>query len=156
MTMSTDERAFIEVPHRLREDMALSAYRGAIDSLLGRPDADEPRPDWPEVYDRHLRWIGYFQHERIVHLLVTLFFGLFTLLTAIGILLSPAGEAMATWPGFLLGGFFLIMLIAYLRHYYRLENGVQALYRQSDKIRERVLADRCAAASGDPAPRFTL
>jgi len=71
--------------------------------------------------------IGFFQHERLVHLIVTLTFAVFTMLSFFGCM---------AWPGistFLLLGLLLVLLIPYIRHYFVLENGVQKLYEYYDK-----------------------
>ena len=61
--------------------------------------------------------ISFFQHERLVHLIVTVIFALLTMLAIVGTLI-----------------FLLILLIPYIRHYYILENGVQKLYQYYDKL----------------------
>lgn len=71
---------------------------------------------------------GFFQHERLVHLIVTVFFALFTI---IAILLTIfTGEMAAA----VLSGAFFVLLVPYIAHYYFLENGVQKLYTYYDKI----------------------
>ena len=70
--------------------------------------------------------ILYFQHERLIHLLVTLFYALFTLCF---IFLS------IIFPGFLVPCFIvIIILIFYVLHYFFLENAVQYLYKLYDRI----------------------
>lgn len=72
--------------------------------------------------------IGFFQHERLIHLIVTMTFALLTLMPVI------AGFA---WPGviwFIMIGLFLALLIPYIRHYFILENGVQKLYGYYDRL----------------------
>lgn len=74
--------------------------------------------------------IGFFQHERLIHLIVTITFALLTVLSIFG---------SFAWPGVsmpLLTGLFLVMLIPYIGHYYYLENGVQKLYAYYDKVRK--------------------
>ena len=69
-----------------------------------------------------LTWIEFFQHERLVHLIVTFF-------TGIGAILFLLGALYFEMLGLLL--LFLITLclfIPYIFHYYYLENGVQQLY----------------------------
>jgi len=75
--------------------------------------------------------IGFLSHERLIHLLVTLSFALFTLLTAmsLGTADNPAMYALL----FLL----LCLLIPYIRHYFLLENGVQRLYGIADLLLPR-------------------
>ena len=70
--------------------------------------------------------IIYFQHERLIHLLVTLFYALFALCFLALSLLSPI---------FLIIFFILlIFLIFYVKHYFFLENAVQYIYTLYDKI----------------------
>ncbi len=71
---------------------------------------------------------GFFQHERLIHLIVTVFFALFTI-TAI-VLTVFTGEMTAA----VLSGAFFVLLVPYIAHYYFLENGVQKLYSYYDKI----------------------
>lgn len=74
--------------------------------------------------------IGFFQHERLVHLIVTM---TFALLTVISLGLTMAKIYLL--PLFVL---FLALEVPYVFHYYRLENGVQHLqnlYREAEKKR---------------------
>lgn len=72
--------------------------------------------------------IGFFQHERLIHLIVTVFFALFTIIAIL--LMVFTGEVAAA----ALSIAFLSLLIPYIAHYYILENGVQKLYTYYDKI----------------------
>ncbi|MDR0955780.1 MAG: hypothetical protein LBM73_01480 [Candidatus Nomurabacteria bacterium] len=84
-----------------------------------------------------------FQHERLIHLIVTLFFA--------GLMLSSwalAGFTTITaddlhsliWPADLLALILTILEAAYIRHYFRLENRTQKLYRHTKKLREILAA----------------
>jgi len=84
--------------------------------------------DWKKLSKLHERKIKYLQHERLIHLLVTLFIALFTLLT---IFFTIATER---WIFGLVALLFVILLIPYLFHYRSLENGIQRLYELSEKI----------------------
>lgn len=75
-----------------------------------------------------LKRIGLYQHERLIHLLVTLAFAVFFLL-ALFMFLVNGGIGLL-----ILAALFLILLIPYIRHYYFLENSVQELYRIYYKI----------------------
>lgn len=97
--------------------------------------------DWASLAEYHRHRIGRFQHERIAHLLVMLFVGLFTLLSFF-VFMSHPDRGMG-----LLVLLFLVLLIAYIAHYFRLENGVQRLYRLADEIERR----EGEASSQDPA-----
>lgn len=75
--------------------------------------------------------IGFLQHERLVHLLVTLFMALFLIIIILVGLFYPSIYFLIT------GSILLILLVFYLRHYYALENGVQKLYRLDREIEKR-------------------
>lgn len=76
--------------------------------------------------------IRFFAHERLAHLLVTLFFAL---LLVLGILFFHAFPSI---PVFLLSVAFLALLVPYIRHYYILENGTQRLYALYDELNRKV------------------
>lgn len=104
-------------------------YRKYMDELLLREDAD-----WERVRREHLVQVGFFQHERLIHLIVTVFFALFAVL-AVGMAflqMAQGTEGAGNWL-FVVAAF-LVLLIPYVRHYYILENEVQKMYRQYDEI----------------------
>lgn len=74
--------------------------------------------------------IGFFQHERLIHLIVTVLFALMTILVFL-----VAVTNFELWTGVLLA-LLLVLLIPYIKHYYLLENGTQKLYRFYDKMEE--------------------
>lgn len=74
--------------------------------------------------------IGFFQHERLIHLIVTVLFALMTILVFL-----LAVTNFAPWTGVLLL-LLLMLLIPYIRHYWLLENGTQKLYQYYDKLEE--------------------
>lgn len=76
----------------------------------------------------HRIQIGFVQHERLAHLLVTLSFGLFFLLSVF------TAAALNRLEILILGLLFLGLLIPYIIHYYKLENGVQRWYRLYTEI----------------------
>ena len=78
--------------------------------------------------EEHLVQIGFFQHERLVHLIVTV---TFALLEMLAILLSVTADSLFS---LLLPIVILILLIPYIRHYYILENEVQKMYAQYDRM----------------------
>jgi len=77
-------------------------------------------------HDKQISWI---QHERLVHLMTMLFVCLFFLL-AFGFTMVHF-----TLPYLLLTALLLVLSVAYILHYYRLENSVQRWYVLSNKIR---------------------
>ncbi|MBQ9519018.1 MAG: hypothetical protein IJR59_03900 [Firmicutes bacterium] len=74
------------------------------------------------------RWIGYIQHERFIHLVVTMFFGLFAMLTLMIIFMTGILTTIAALA------ILVITLGFYVRHYFILENKTQYLYDLYDKI----------------------
>ncbi len=73
--------------------------------------------------------IGFFQHERLIHLIVTVLFAILTVLAILAVVFAPQLSLL------LLTVMLLVLLVPYIRHYYILENGVQKLYTYYDIIR---------------------
>jgi hypothetical protein len=91
-----------------------------------------PRGGWQALKMQNLEQISFFQHERLIHLLVTLFFGLiFVMLVIAGLVLQHA-------VFYVLVPLLALMLFFYVWHYYRLENGVQQLYRIDLEIEKKL------------------
>ncbi len=67
--------------------------------------------------------IGFYQHERLIHLIVTMTFAIMTVLSFF--MLTLSGQLAAL----LLSLLFLCLTVPYVGHYYFLENSVQELYR---------------------------
>ncbi|WAM33993.1 hypothetical protein [Caldicellulosiruptor morganii] len=75
--------------------------------------------------------ISYFQHERLVHLIITLFF---SLLTFAGFLLTLVIRADNLLLLYALDTLFLVLTVAYIIYYFRLENTLQQMYLLTRKI----------------------
>ena len=73
--------------------------------------------------------IGFFQHERFIHLIVTVLFALMAIMVFGICAIEPS------IPFFLLEFVILILLIPYIRHYFILENTVQRMYEHYDALR---------------------
>ena len=98
----------------------LKNYLTEIDKIL----SENKIKNKDEILENHLHQISFFQHERFVHLIVTVFVGICTTLFLLfGILLSNIYVL-------LLFGLTFILFVPYIFHYYFLENGVQKLYHQ--------------------------
>lgn len=104
----------------------LKEYIELIDSKLN----SKKKENWENIINEHLIKIKFFQHERFIHLCVTLFYALFSLLSLALITLHPIFIIVSA----LLFGF----LIPYIYHYFFLENGVQYLYKQYDMLKEKM------------------
>ncbi len=96
--------------------------KGYILSLRTILESDRPIPDSEALRRELLVEIGFWQHERLIHLLVTILFALLTMSVFILILFYH------TWGVLLLLAAMLCLLVPYIRHYFILENGVQTLY----------------------------
>lgn len=79
------------------------------------------------LVDELLIKINFFNKERIIHLFITLFYALFTILFICHIKESIMYLIFAL--------FMICFLIPYIIHYFRLEARVQYLYRIYDKIK---------------------
>lgn len=105
----------------------LQAHEKRMLELLA--SADEQ--DWESIRAYHLIQIGFIQHERLVHLIVTL---------AVAFIMLGAFVVSAFYPGVAsisLDIILTILEIFYLVHYYRLENGVQRWYGIYNRICEK-------------------
>ncbi len=83
--------------------------------------------DLAELRSEMLVKIGFMQHERLVHLLVTILFALLMFMSLIAFFVSDNPGMLAA------AALMLALLIPYISHYYFLENGVQKLYALYDK-----------------------
>lgn len=102
-------------------------YMKQIDEFLQAPPEDT---DWDHAIAEHLTQIQFFQHERLIHLIVTVLFALMTTSVVVGLVSSSN-----IWLAILLIPL-LILLFPYINHYYLLENGVQKMYEQYDRMLE--------------------
>jgi uncharacterized BrkB/YihY/UPF0761 family membrane protein len=93
--------------------------------------------NWKALSDFNQTRIGFFQHERLIHLLITLFFGLMFFSSVIAaLLLTNAGnDSLFLNFGLLsISAILLLLLFFYVWHYFFLENGVQKLYQLENQI----------------------
>jgi cell division protein FtsW (lipid II flippase) len=102
--------------------------RDLLKSMAADPDP-EALKDLLAFHDKQIAWL---QHERLAHLLTMLFVFLFFILALAFTLFR------FSWPALILTGMLLILSLAYLFHYYRLENTVQRWYSISSRIRARL------------------
>lgn len=75
--------------------------------------------EWECILEEHLVQIGFFQHERLIHLIVTVTFAVITVLS----LFAPLLTGIMTLYGFTM--LLLVLLVPYIFHYYTLENETQ-------------------------------
>lgn len=99
--------------------------------ITGLLKSEEDR-DWFTVRDYHMAQIGFMQHERFVHLIVTLVFALILLASIAATVIYPV------WQLLLIDTILTVVETIYIIHYYRLENGVQRWYRIYQQICSRI------------------
>ena len=101
----------------------LKNYLAWMEQLSKREFSDAERED---IRQELLIQIQFFQHERLIHLIVTVTFAILTILSVLASLfLTQIGL-------FILTVLLVVLLVPYIRHYYILENGVQKLYQYYD------------------------
>lgn len=104
-------------------------YVSRIDRLISDNNEDT---DWEDVLKEHLTQIAFFQHERLVHLIVT---ALVAVLLFDSLILLYMDYCLGVLVLFIL---LLILIIPYIKYYYLLENNVQKMYDQYDKILKKI------------------
>ena len=109
----------------MKETMAF--VRKYIDEEMQSAPEDRTR----KVLAEFEKKISFFQHERLIHLIVTFFFALFLLMEIYALFTLPFSYAPVC--GVLVVLFF-VLVVAYVFHYYFLENSVQQMYKMRDEI----------------------
>ncbi len=94
----------------------ITEYMAAVRNVISGGNIDE------KFLAALLIRIKFYQHERLVHLIVTMSFAL---MTVISFVMLMAGSTFSL----LLSLLFLGLTIPYIVHYYFLENSVQMLYK---------------------------
>ena len=113
-------------------------YRKYIDFLL----ASDKQYDWKYIKQEHITQVAFFQHERLVHLIVTVTFAVLELLTVCAYVIVVALDSTLSFPLLILALLILVLLIPYIKHYYLLENEVQKMYVQYDRIAQKVYEEK--------------
>lgn len=86
----------------------------------------------------HHEMMESFQHERLIHLIVTLFFAfLATAVLFIAAWMTTTYSLSAgMWPLYVMAILIVVLTGFYIKHYYFLENHIQGLYEYTKKILE--------------------
>ncbi len=105
--------------------MRIRQYLGYVDEFLDNPPAD---CDLQKEIERHLRQIAFFSHERFIHLIVMCLFAVGAVMTFL--VVATTNDLMAV----LLLIMLLVLLVPYVKHYYLMENSVQIMYEQYDRM----------------------
>lgn len=126
-------RGIFMLCYNMLMDKKLKAYIDYIEKEEKKPSA--------ELIQYHKDITAQFQHERLIHLIVTMFFALFMLImfifTIVAGFVLPESMKILYWC---LGGLTLALLVTvifYVRHYYLLENGTQRLEDVTRRLYKR-------------------
>ena len=106
----------------------LNQYLREIDKKI----KDNKNQNWKVVIKNHREMIGFIQHERLIHLLVTL---AVAILFMVSMMFSLVYQFVFL---FLVDFLLLVLLIPYIFHYFKLENGVQKMYWIDKLIEEKI------------------
>lgn len=104
-----------------------SEYTAAVIAAL-----DSGAADWEELKRELLIKIGFMQHERLIHFMVTILFAVLMFMSLICFFISGISGMLAA------AALMLILLVPYIAHYYFLENGVQRLYSLYDRVCDKL------------------
>ncbi|MDE5777150.1 MAG: hypothetical protein K2I10_01365 [Lachnospiraceae bacterium] len=107
----------------------IKQYMAYVNELLESEDKDI---DWETEMKKHLVEIAFFAHERLIHLIVTV---TFAILAVLAFLYTISNFSLTM---VLLIFALMCLMIPYIKHYYLLENCVQDMYEQYDKMQLKV------------------
>ena len=93
---------------------------------------EDQSTDYKKLEQELLIKISFMQHERFIHLLVTILFAILLFLSLIIFFISDIFAML------LVTLLMLSLLIPYIAHYFFLENGVQKLYSIYDTVKARL------------------
>lgn len=94
--------------------------------------SEKSKEELEKTMKKHMTEIYFFMHERFIHLVVTVLFALGTFMTIFTYLIAENIGLLA------LALCLIILLAPYIKHYYLLENGVQKMYIQYDRLSEEI------------------
>lgn len=105
----------------------LKDYINTLNKILEKNKIENKK----KILEEILLQIKFFQHERLVHLIVTFFVGIACILfLGFALILNNLGFLCLFFLTF-------ILFIPYIFHYYYLENGVQTLYKKYFELEEK-------------------
>ena len=99
-------------------------YVNSIDEIIKNNSVTK------EIIEEHLIKINFFQHERLIHLIVTSIYSIIFVISMVAALYN----IIFCFVGLI----FTCFLLPYVIYYFQLENKVQYLYKQYDKMKELI------------------
>lgn len=106
----------------------IKQYMVYVNGLL---ESAEETIDWEEEMKKHLVQIAFFAHERFIHLIVTVTFAI------LAVMVFLYAYNHFSIPLLVLFFLLMVLMIPYIKHYFLLENSVQDMYEQYDKMMEK-------------------
>ena len=124
----------------LAHELPVTASFDAGGEYVKKAAKDEAptRKDYEKLLDTHLSQISFFQHERLIHLIVTLLFALLTFATFMLLFIQLGRSEDFPYAILVLFLLLIVLLVPYIWHYYLLENSVQKMYAQYDELLKRI------------------
>lgn len=101
----------------------IKTYMKSVETAL-----EDENTDFEALKREHLVQIEFIQHERLIHLMVTI---MCCILLFIGLCVFFLSDLM---PFMIINGLLLILVFCYLIYYFFIENSTQKLYRLYNKI----------------------
>jgi hypothetical protein len=105
-------------------------HESYVKEILENNTDNEKLKELLMYHDKQIQWM---QHERLVHLIVMLFVCFFTLI------IFGFTVLRTSMPSIILFFILLSLSVAYIIHYFRLENAVQKWYLISNQIRNELV-----------------
>ncbi len=112
----------------------IRAYEKYIAREAGREMDDATRE---KLAKYHSEMLKNFQNERLIHLIIMLFFVAFTAVVCVAAAWAVLtyGFALEMTPLYILTIILIILTGCYVKHYYFLENHIQGLYKYIEKLK---------------------
>lgn len=108
----------------------ITTYLAWMEEMLENDEIDKEA-----LMKRHLREIAFFQHERLIHLMVMALMVILAFMVFVATMLHFSFGLLAVFLGL------MVLVVPYIRHYFLLENSVQTMYYQYDTLYEQVYKD---------------
>lgn len=106
----------------------IEAYLKTVQAFIDNELSSASSARIEEVLKEFETKTAYFQHERLIHLIVTVLFAIMEMMSIYTLILSANVSVVVFCV------MFLVLLVPYVMHYYFLENSVQQMYRMRDTI----------------------
>lgn len=106
----------------------MNSLKAFLDNELDSSDAQKKTEVLKELEIK----ITYFQHERLIHLIVTVLFAVLEIISVLSFF------SVGNFFPLVLAVMLLILLVPYIFHYFFLENSVQELYVLRDRLKDSI------------------